>query len=171
MIKVNFRVTGIYVGNTNKGQPGYLTVEVNENPTVFDIMKTVSSMASNGGISGMEAFVFSPSNPTENDTISAICVKFSTPPRVGKKPGIYALQDNATNNPLTTFQYYIFDENFRQLNNNGFSKKFSQAPDAEIKEGYTVIIRQISIMTEPIQSDYLESRIVSLKASINNKTA
>lgn len=170
MIKVNFRVTGIYVGNTKKGEPGYLSVTVNDNPTVFDIMKTVSLIAGTPN-QNMESFVFSPSNPSENDTISAIYVKFLAPPRSGKKAGIYALQDNATTNPLTTFQYYIYDENFRQLNNNGFSKKFSQKPDAEIKEGYTVIIRQISIMTEPIESDYIEKRIASLNGAINNQIA
>ena len=170
MIEVNFRVTGIYVGNTDSSKKGFLTVAVHENPTVFDIMKTVSSMAGNPN-QDIESFVFSPSNPCDSDTISAIYVKFSAPPRPGKKAGIYALQDNATTNPLTTFQYYIYDENFRQLNNNGFSRKFSQIPDVEIKQGYTVIIRQISIMTEPIESDYIEKRIASLNAAINNKTA
>jgi hypothetical protein len=173
MITVNFRVTGIYVGNTKKGEPGFLSVDVHDNPTVFDVMKAVSAKVKSNPSLGIEAFVFSPSNNTTDATISAIYVKFSAPPRRGKKTGIYALQDNATTNPLTTFQYYIYDENFRQLNNNGFSRKFTQQPDpgAEIRNGYTVIIRQISIMTEPVQSDYLESRIESLNATLNPQAA
>lgn len=40
MINVNFRVTGMYVGNV-PAKEGHIRVQVNEMPTVLDIMRAV----------------------------------------------------------------------------------------------------------------------------------
>ena len=161
MINVNFRVTGMYLGASDnispKNKERFLTVEVKENPTVLDIMKAVSKKASFGLIPNVEFFVFSPSTPSVNDSINAIYVKYKNDLNKNLKAGLYVLQDNFQTNPITTFQYYIYDENFKQLNNNNRSKTFGDHPDEEIKDQYTVIIRQVSILTGDRKSTRLNS--------------
>lgn len=166
MIKVNFRVTGMYLGNSPR-QEGFLTIEVKPKPTVYDIMKAFSKMAHNNKNPYVKSFVFSPARPSAGDTINAIYIDYKKPPRTYLKKGLYVLQDNSTTNPITTFQYYIYDENFKQLNNNNKSKKFSEMPDVEIKNDYTVIIRQVSILMEPTNSNYISNKVKGLNEYIN----
>ena len=164
MIKVNFRVTGMYVGNSPDSDCGQISVEVDKNPKVCDIMFAVSKAAFDKKIPNLEAFIYSPSNPSQTDSINAIYAVFTNAPRKNRPAGLYGLQDNATTNPIQTFQYYIYDEDFKQLNNNNENTTFGNHPDVEIKDGYTLIIRQVSILMTTIQSSYINAKIAKFNA-------
>ena len=53
----------------------------------------------------------------------------------------------------------ITRKNFVQKNNNGSTQKFWQHPDVPILDGYTVVIRQVSILTGPIAQGFAENII------------
>lgn len=158
MINVKFRVTGMYVGSTPK-ESREIRVEVNNTPTVLDIMRAVSRDATAGKLGKLKTFMFSPSNPGEYDSITAIYAVFEGDNNIKPKSGLYGLVDDSKSNPIKTFQYYIYDKNFKQLNNNGSTRRFGQSPDevATIRDGYTVVIRQVCILTEPIVKGFVEN--------------
>jgi hypothetical protein len=162
-MKVNFRITGMYFGRNkitdigSKFKNTHVIVEVNDNPTVLDIMKACSIEAFHGKIDNVEFFSFSPTNPAKHETISSIYIKYKNAPKNNRPAGLYVLNDESTTNRTITFQYYIYDQNFKQLNNNNFTKSFNEKPEnfCEIKDGYSVIIRQVVILTAPQLSDYV----------------
>lgn len=158
MINVKFRVTGMYVGSTPRDSRE-ISVSVKENPKVVDIMRAVSRDATAGKLGKLKTFMFTPSNPRNKDSITAIYAVFEGNINDKRKAGLYGLVDDSTSNPIKTFQYYIYDENFKQLNNNGRSKRFVEYPDLEanIRDGYTVVIRQVSILTGPIAQGFPQS--------------
>lgn len=103
--------------------------------------------------------MFTPANPSNNDSLNAIYAVFKSNPRPHRDAGMYGLIDNSTTNPYKTLQYYIYDKNFVQKNNNGSTQKFWQHPDVPILDGYTVVIRQVSILTGPIAQGFAENII------------
>ena len=153
-INVKFRVTGIYVGSTPK-EKREIIVSVKENPTVFDIMNAVSNDAKGGKLGNLESFTFLPTNPGEKDSIKEIQAKFKKEIKDHRLSGTYKLIDDSTSNPYKTFQYYIYDRDFKQLNNDGKTIKFAQKQSLEtkIRDGYTVVIRQICILTTSAENE------------------
>jgi hypothetical protein len=164
MITVNFRVTGLFLGKNNstaKCKNPIVMVEVQDNPTVFDIMKAVSEKVKNGGIPSVTSFVFTPSQPLHNEDISAIFVTYASR-EDGKPDGTYMLRDEYNSNSTNTFQYYIFNQDFKQLNVDNVFISFAQTPTETIKNGYTVIIRQVSIANQPIKSNFIQKKVEKL---------
>ena len=147
MINVKFRVTGMYVGSTPK-ENREIIVSVDENPTVLDIMRAVSREAAAGRLGNLVRFEFEPENPKTLDSINSIKAAFIDLMNNRPPAGNYVLVDDRDSNPIKTFQYYIYDREFRQLNNDGLSIRFgeSQKLDTKIRDGYTVVIRQVLIL-------------------------
>ena len=167
MIRVNFRVTGMYLGsNSLDEKKGAIIVEVKENPTVFDVMKAVSDKVKTGYYPNIKSFSFTPQLPQNRETINAIFVEYVNGPREYLDGGTYMLQDEMTSNRIITFQYYIFDQEFRQLNNNNFSVSFGNQLEefAIIKDGYSVVVRQVCIVNKPIKSKFIQSKVDGLSS-------
>ena len=166
-INVNFRVVGLYLGRNRANQNGAVVVEVDNHPTVFDIMQKVSVMAANGGISGVDLFSFTPTRPGPTEDINDIFVRFTEPPRSHLNAGLYFLSDSLFGNPITTFQYYIFNHSFVQLNTNNTTAPFAGPPDVAIEDGYTVIIRQVGILTGPNSNKLITRRAENSSDALN----
>lgn len=160
MINVNFRVVGMYLGSNKANADRSVVVEVEDNPSVFDVMKAVAKKYANGNDAKIDFFSFTPTNPSPGEDIVTIFVNYKEAPIEGRAPGLYVLSDSSSTNPITTFQYYIFDQDFVQKNNNNSFIPFSEKPEpeSEIKNGYSVIIRQVSILTGPNNARLLASR-------------
>lgn len=170
-INVNFRVVGMYLGANFATDPDAVVVKVPENPTVFQIMKAVAQKATYGEIDKIDRFSFNPSNPSVGEDLSCIFINFTQKPKDNRPygAGLYILSDNLISNPITTFQYYIHDNEFRQLNVNNKSKKFSEQPDVPILDGYTVIVRQVAILINPIEINPLaENRSLGASRSLTD---
>jgi hypothetical protein len=154
MIKVNFRVVGIYFGATpadTASVTGAIAVDVADNPTVYDVMKAVAVKATTGGIPGVRFFSFSPTFASPGQELDNIVVEFTAKPRSDRPypQGIYMLEDTRSTNPNKVLQYYILDSNGVQKNRNNNTAPFSSTPDAPIADGDTVIWRQVSICVGP----------------------
>lgn len=158
MIKVNFRVTGIYFGSNKSTKKRSVVLEVNENPTVEDLLKA----ARNSKIHNVDFFDFS-GNATNG--IGRITVKYKNEIKIEvidengnpsgyrtRSAGTYTLTDERIGNRKSVFQYYIYDGEFKQMNNNNFTKLYTDKPDEPIKDGYNVVIRQVSILTSSEES-------------------
>ena len=160
MINVKFRVTGMYVGSTPK-ENREIIVSVDENPTILDVMNAVSKAAAAGKLKNLVRFEFEPKNPQHGESIKAIKAVFRDLIKVHRPAGNYVLVDDRDSNPIKTFQYYIFDREFRQLNNDGLSIRFGQPQKLEtkIRDGYTVVIRQVLILREENYKIFPESII------------
>jgi hypothetical protein len=154
MINVKFRVVGIYLGcfpgdpNSSTGQ---ITVQVNDNPTVYDVMKAVALKVASGGFPGVELFGFNPSPASQGQEIQSISVEYSVKPRKNRPyaPGVYILEDSRGSNPNRVLQYYIMDANGVQKNRNNDTAVFTLPPDVPIVDGDTVLWRQVSICMGP----------------------
>ena len=74
----------------------------------------------------------------------------------GRPAGNYVLVDDRDSNPIKTFQYYIHDREFRQLNNDGLSIRCGepQKLETKIRDGYTVVIRQVLILQNSNGQDF-----------------
>ncbi len=154
MINVDFRVLGIYFGayrGDTDSTTGTITVQVNDNPTVYDVMKAVAIKAAAGGIPGVRIFSFTPVFAAPGQEIDSITVEYTSPPRNDRpyEEGIYVLDDSKATNPNRVLQYYIVDVDGRQKNRNNNTAVFTSAPDAQIVDGDTVIWRQVSICVGP----------------------
>lgn len=154
MITVSFRVLGLYFGsypNDPNSVTGEIKVEVQDNPTVYDVMKAVVRKADAGDIPGVKFFSFTPLFPQGEEEIDRIIVEFTQPPRRNRPyaEGTYVLEDSTSTNPNRTLQYYIVDPTGVQKNRNNKTKTFATAPDADIVDGDTVIWRQVSICVGP----------------------
>ena len=154
MINVNFRIVGIYFGSypgDTNSVTGPITVQVVDNPTVYDVMKAVAVKATTGGIPGVRIFSFSPTFPSSGQDIDNLVVEYTTPPRLDRPypEGIYILEDSRSTNPNKVLQYYVVDATGVQKNRNNNTAPFSGAPDAAIAEGDTIIWRQVSICVGP----------------------
>ncbi len=160
-ITVNVRVVGIYLGNSVTP----VRVTVNDNPTVAEIMTEVAFAASRGQIPNVFGFTYSPFNPPRNSNVDMDSAtvgfnnSFRSPSGTPLPGGVYQLRD-ADGNPSTVLQYYLFDTNFVQVNRNNQFIPFSNVlpPELQIQDGWTVIWRQVSIATGPIQSAKLAAR-------------
>ena len=155
MINVNFRVIGMYVGSTPR-ESREIIVSVDENPTVVDIMRAVSREAAAGRLGNLVRFEFEPENPQPRESIQSIKAVFSNLIKHGRTAGNYILVDDRDSNPIKTFQYYIYDREFRQLNNDGLSIRFGeyQKLETKIRDGYTVVIRQVLILQDSNGQDF-----------------
>lgn len=156
-INVNFRVVGNFFGS-DKSVTGPITVEVDDNPTVAQIMNTVAAKANQpgDGIPGVESFSFSPLQPTPEEFLASIFVSYKDAPKEGLPKGNYFLSQDLSSNPQAVWQYYIFDKNFVQVNRSNTFQPFGGPPEVPIEEGYTVIWRRVSILTGPTDSRFLE---------------
>ncbi|MFK7786133.1 MAG: hypothetical protein AB8B56_13510 [Crocinitomicaceae bacterium] len=169
-ITVNLRVVGIYFGNSLNP----VQVSVDENPTVSQIMEAASQLADAGEIKNVSGLSYTPNNPSigSSQDMSEVSViyndGFTSPSGTELEGGTYQLQDTS-GNPYTTLQYYIFDEDFVQVNRNNEFVPFSNYPDEEIKDGYTIVWRQVSIASGPIEGAKIISRIKRSASFIANK--
>jgi len=167
MIKVNFRVTGLYLG-INKpskyNQNPQVVVDVNANPSVYEIMQAVSIKVKSKAIPSVTSFVFTPATPKGPEDIAAIFVTYDDTRADKRQKGTYMLKDEYSSNITSTFQYYIYDENFKQLNIDNKFISFNVKPDpaAEIKDGYTVVIRQVNIANGPVNSNFIQKKVAKL---------
>ena len=158
-IKVNVRVVGIYFGSSSNP----LTVEVPDNPTVSQIMEAASNAAANGQFPNISGMTYSPDNPAvgsgqDMDSVSVVFENdFDSPSGTHLQAGVYKLSESS-GNPYSVLQYYIFNQDFVQLNNNNDFVPFSDQPTEPIQNGYTVIWRQVSIASGPIQGAKLIAR-------------
>ncbi|MGD1847421.1 MAG: hypothetical protein ACFB10_18690 [Salibacteraceae bacterium] len=164
MPTVNFRVVGMYFGRNQpqdeNGQPDpkAIVVEVEDNPSVFQVMKAVAQKVRDEQPIGVDLFGFSPSNPGSGEDLTSIFINHTQPPKGELPTGLYVLTDNAATNPFSTFQYYIYDDNFEQVNKDGKFIPFSNKPNQEIRNNYTVIIRQVNICSGPINNARVMAR-------------
>lgn len=154
MIEVSFRVLGIYFGSypgDANSRTGPIKVQVDDNPTVFDVMRAVAVKAATGGIPGVSLFSFTPTYPVPGQEIDSITVEFNERPRLNRpyEVGMYVLKDSQVTNPNLVLQYYIVDANNVQKNRNNRTAPFTSAPDAVIQDGDTIIWRQVSICVGP----------------------
>ncbi len=154
MIDVKVRVLGIYFGSnpTDAGSvTKEVTVTVQDNPTVYDVMKAVVMKVAAGGVPGVKLFGFTPWFPDSGQEIDSITVEFSEPPRSDRPyaEGTYVLKDSDSTNPNRVLQYYIVTPSGVQKNRNNKSKRFTETPDAPIENGDTIIWRQVSICVGP----------------------
>jgi len=181
-MKVNFRVVGMHFGANstekedpeNKGQfipnPDAVVATINkEKPIVLDVMREVSAMAKRGEIPKVDMFSFYPDNPEKGDDIREISINFTEKPREMKPygPGLYVLTDSTTSEFFTTFQYYIYDKDFKQLNKDNKFKAFSDDPDAHIEDGSTIIIRQVKILRRPEENPKIVGRAKRANERLN----
>ncbi|MEM9080050.1 MAG: hypothetical protein AAGC74_05095 [Verrucomicrobiota bacterium] len=165
---IGFRVTGMYLGGSPGSQSEIRLDIEKDNPTVYDVMVEVSKKI-NGGDYGqkIKSFGFSPTFPTEFDSLNSITAEYGEDPFGGKyREGIYRLEESKSSNPVNVLQYYIFDEEFRQKNNNNRTRNFNQTPDVEIKDNYTIVWRQLSILTGPNGNNRIASELVNFSKSI-----
>lgn len=65
--------------------------------------------------------------------------------------GEYFLSENLNGNPYSVWQYYLFDENNQYVNSNSGVVYFD-APNATVKDGWTVIWRLVNILSGPHQA-------------------
>ena len=154
MINVNFRVVGIYFGcypGDADSTTGQITVQVNDNPTVYDVMKAVAQKVEDGAIPGVESFGFTPSPAYPDQSINSIIAKYSENPRKNRDygPGVYVLEEANGSNPSQVLQYYIISENGVQTNNHNEHTPFTNFPEVPIGDGDTIIWRQVSICIGP----------------------
>jgi len=154
MINVHFRVVGIYFGcnpGDSNSATGQITVQVQDKPTVYDVMKAVAIKVASGSVPGVNLFGFQPSPAAVGAEVHSISVEYSVPPRANRPypPGIYILEDSKTSNPNQVLQYYIIDSNGVQKNRNNDTAVFTLPPDVEILDGDTVLWRQVSICNGP----------------------
>lgn len=157
-IEVNLRIVGIYFNS------GDVTVSAPDNPTVSQIMEEASVLAEQGAFQNVSGISFVPENPEigSGQDMSSVSViydsPFQSPSGTNLDSGVYQLQDT-DGNPYTVLQYYVFDENFVQVNRNNEFIPFSDEPTSyTIQDGYTIIWRQVSIASGPIASAKIASR-------------
>jgi hypothetical protein len=167
MIKVNFKVTGLYLGinrPSKYNQNPQVLVDVNANPSVYDIMQAASIKINSGAVPSVTSFVFTPAQPLGSEDLAAIFVTYDDSRADKRDAGTYMLKDEYSSNITSTFQYYIYDENFKQLNIDNKFMPFNLPPEqaAEIKDGYTVVIRQVNIANGPIKSKFIQKKVVKL---------
>ncbi|MDJ0837877.1 MAG: hypothetical protein QNK37_15275 [Acidobacteriota bacterium] len=153
---VNFRVVGLYFGwsgtNTSPNTSGPVTVDF-DGSTVQDLMAAATIKVAGGGVPGVLGFAYTPTAPSPPSDINKIIVVYDKggPKKGGHLPGgTWVLEDSLTSQPQRVFQYYIFDENFTQLNRNGEFKPFTDPPAVPIPDNGYVIIRQVCIATAPV---------------------
>ncbi|MEO1367442.1 MAG: hypothetical protein AAFX50_09710 [Acidobacteriota bacterium] len=162
-ISVRFRVVGIYFG-APKGTTGEITVKVEENPTVNDVMVAAAELAGQvGGINGVDSFSYSPFNPERGSgqILTEVSADFTEPPKgPGTDPGagIYRLDQDLERNPQSVLQYYIFDSNFVQKNRENSFIPFSDDPPVPIEDGDLVLWRMVAITQAPNGSNLVRGR-------------
>jgi hypothetical protein len=156
VINVKFRVLGIYFGSypgDENSVTGEISVDVADNPRVYDVMKAVAIKAASGVIPGVRLFAFTPIFAAEGQEIDSITVEFTEPPRRRESrpyaEGVYILEDSKSTNPNRVLQYYIVSPEGVQKNRNNFTAPFTSDPDATILNGDTIIWRQVSICVGP----------------------
>ncbi|MEM1206924.1 MAG: hypothetical protein AAGN66_27070 [Acidobacteriota bacterium] len=147
----------MYFGSANSVTET-VTVEVDDNPTVAQIMTEVARKTATGGVPGVSQFSFSPLTPAPGEDLNSITVNYTDPPKRGLPPGNYFLGTDLAGNPQEIWQYYIFNKGFEQVNRNNNFIPFSDPPEQPIEDGYTVIWRRVSILTGPSQSRFVDSR-------------
>lgn len=162
-ICVRFRVVGIYLG-ASKGATGEVTVKVQENPTVNDVMVAVSKLAGQvDGINGVDSFTYSPFDPERGSgqILTEVSADFIEPPKgPGTHPdsGIYRLDQDLDKNPQSVLQYYIFDSNFAQKNRDNAFIPFSDDPPVPIEDGDLVLWRMVAVAQAPNGSNLVRGR-------------
>lgn len=154
MINVKFRVLGIYFGSYPGDENSVtreISVDVADNPTVYDVMKAVAIKAASGVIPGVRLFAFTPIFAAEGQEIDSITVEFTENPRRNRPyaEGTYILEDSKSTNPNRVLQYYIVSPEGVQKNRDNFTAPFTSKPDATILNGDTIIWRQVSICVGP----------------------
>ena len=154
VINVKFRVLGIYFGSYPGDENSVtreISVDVADNPTVYDVMKAVAIKAASGVIPGVRLFGFTPIFAAPGQEIDSITVEFTEPPRRDRPyaEGTYILEDSKSSNPNRVLQYYIVSPDGVQKNRNNRTAVFTSAPDATILNGDTIIWRQVSICVGP----------------------
>jgi hypothetical protein len=154
VINVKFRVLGIYFGSYPDDENSVtreISVDVADNPTVYDVMKAVAIKAASGVIPGVRLFAFTPIFAAPGQEIDSITVEFTEPPRRDRPyaEGTYILEDSKSTNPNRVLQYYIVSPEGVQRNRNNRTAVFTSAPDATILNGDTIIWRQVSICVGP----------------------
>ena len=161
-ITLNFRVVGMYFGSSNPDSERAIKVTVEqESPSVADVMKQVAFNVVNGEYPAVpvDSFTFQPSNPTVFDDCTGIAtnwVQGPISPSSGRQldPGTYVLEQNLNGNPEQVLQYYIFDENFQQINRDNVFIPFGRplTGDLQLKDGYTIVWRLVGILSDPTRS-------------------
>ena len=154
VINVKFRVLGIYFGSYPDDENSVtreISVDVADNPTVYDVMKAVAIKAASGVIPGVRLFAFTPIFAAEGQEIDSITVEFTENPRRNRPyaEGTYILEDSKSTNPNRVLQYYIVSPEGVQKNRDNFTAPFTSKPDATILNGDTIIWRQVSICVGP----------------------
>ncbi|ADG69019.1 hypothetical protein Plim_3205 [Planctopirus limnophila DSM 3776] len=155
-IKIGFRVTGMFFGSAKP-----IVVEIdNPKSSVRDVMLKVSKLVEEGGVPGVESFIFSPRNPSDAETLSSITIKYSEGPNGVYSPGTYHLEENLMGNPILAFQFYHFRANMQQVNNNNRTNTFGEPIEDIFKDGDIIIWRQIAILQAPNGLRQVESLAV-----------
>lgn len=149
-IKVNFRVTGMYFGRNTAFDNDAVIVEVDEKPTVLDLLVAAKKLVDNKTFPTIDSFDF-----CDSTNLQSITAKYNVAPHARRNLGTYTMKEEIIGNKSLVFQYYIYDQDFKQLNNNNRTRAFNQAPDAEIKDQYSVVIRQIVILNNSEEASEL----------------
>jgi hypothetical protein len=167
---IGFRIVGMYFGACDAAT-GKIVVDVaKQRPTVYDVMVAVLAKVSAGQVPGVANFSFSPIQPAPHEDLASVTIEYtgSPKPKRGYLAGTYFLQDNQMSNPARVFQYYVFDENNVQLNNTNFDIPFNDDPGFEIKDNYTIVWRQVSILQGPISSPRVVSKATRAAKSLRS---
>lgn len=161
MAKINFRIVGVYLGNARNA---LLTLDIGpskdlQNHSVSDVCFEVQKFVRAGNYRSktdsslilVDDFQYLPTPFGDLDKISVNWVQSPISSMGPLQPGTYMLADNSftDNNPYSVFQYYHFDAAFQQLNRDGKFVPFTQPLTDPLKDGDTIIIRQVNILKGP----------------------
>lgn len=169
-ITVKLRVVGLFLGNKVTGA---IPVQVEENPTVADLLTALVGQAAIQAIPNVTALSYSPFRPLRgtNQPLNRITVTYAEPfTTFNNRPyeaGTYELSDQTSVPGIDlVWQYYVFDENMNYVLKPGFEVPFSELPNSapnpdqrfEIKDGWTVIWRLVALANGPTPSKLAASR-------------
>lgn len=171
-LTINFRVVGMYFGSSDPKSEKAISVTVeNDTPSVAELMKqiAINVEARLYPKVPVDRFAFLPTNPSTTEDCTSITTNwFEGPisPSSGYQlpAGTYILEQVLNTNPESVLQYYIFDQDFQQINRNNKFISFGQPLDGSsaadgiiLKDGYTIVWRLVGILSGPSGS----SRAVS----------